>query len=230
LKLRAEEDDPILLKWLTERITMYTGPKAQKEILNIMANTVIRGIAAEIRSLPIVHFSLIVDGTQDVSGAEQESVCLCYVDHDLVPHEEFIGLYRVSETTGEGIAKVATDVLLRLNLPMSGLRGQSYDGASNMAGKYTGAQAIVRRQQPLALYVHCGAHCVNLITQAACSASPLIRDSLSWVHQLGILYIQSGKFKSRFELIATSKDTNLTTLKPPCPTVGLYGILLLELD
>jgi hypothetical protein len=52
----------------------------------------------------------------------------------------------VSETTGESIVKVATDVVLRLNLPMSGLREQSYDGASNMAGKYTGALAIVRRQ------------------------------------------------------------------------------------
>ena len=40
LKLRAEEDDPIVLKWLTEHTTMYTGPKAQNEILNIMANTV----------------------------------------------------------------------------------------------------------------------------------------------------------------------------------------------
>ena len=67
----------------------------------------------------------------------QESVGLRYVDHDLVHHEEFIGLYRVLERTGEGIAKVAT-VLLRLNWPMSGLRGQSYDGASNMAGKCTG--------------------------------------------------------------------------------------------
>ena len=80
--------------------------------------------------------------------------------------------------------------------------------------------------------MHCGAHCVNLITQAGCSASPLIRDSLSWVHQLGVLYqsnvfikpflhqlmSQSGKFKSMFESIATSKDTNLTTLKPLCPT------------
>ena len=74
-----------------------------------------------------------------------ESACLCYVDHDVALHKEFIGLYTVSETTDEGIAKVATDVLLRHKLPMSGLRGQSY-GASNMAGKYTGAQAIVRRQ------------------------------------------------------------------------------------
>ncbi|XP_072565314.1 zinc finger MYM-type protein 1-like [Paramormyrops kingsleyae] len=218
LKLRAEEDDPILLKWLTDRKTMYTSPKLQNEILNIMANTVIRGITAEIQALPILQFSVIIDGTQDVTGAEQESVCLRYVDHDLVPHEEFVGLYRVSDTTGQGIAKVAADVLLRLNLPLSGLRGQTYDGAANMAGKYTGAQAILRRQQPLALYVHCGAHCVNLITQAGCFASLLIRDCLSWVHQLGIIFGQSGKFRSIFENIAICEHAPLITLKPLCPT------------
>lgn len=134
-----------------------------------------------------------------------------------MPHEEFVGLYRVSETTGQGIAKVAADVLLRLNLPMSGLRGQIYDGAANMAGLYTGAQAILRRQQPLALYVHYGAHCVNLISRAGCSSSLLMRDCLSWVHQLGILFGQSGKFKSISENIATSENTPLTTLKPLCP-------------
>jgi hypothetical protein len=64
LKLRAEEDDPILLKWLTEHTTMYTGPKAQNKVLYIMANTVIRGLAAEIRYLPIEEFSVIVDGTE----------------------------------------------------------------------------------------------------------------------------------------------------------------------
>lgn len=41
LKLRAEEDDPALLKWLTERNTFYTSPKSQNEILSIMANTII---------------------------------------------------------------------------------------------------------------------------------------------------------------------------------------------
>jgi len=118
LKLRAEEDDPILLKWLTDRTIAYTSPKSQNEILKIMANTIIRGIASEIRSPALVQFSVVVDGTQDISGVEQESVCLRYVDHDLVPHEEFIGLYTLSETTGQGIAKMITDVLLRLNLPM----------------------------------------------------------------------------------------------------------------
>lgn len=76
LKLGAEEDDLNLQKWLTDRKTMYASPKSQNEILNIMANTIIRGIVAEIRSLPIVQFSVIVDGIQDVVGDEQESVCL----------------------------------------------------------------------------------------------------------------------------------------------------------
>ncbi len=82
-----------------------------------------------------------------------------------------------------------------------------------MAGK-----AVVREQQPLALHVHCGADCVKLITQAGCSVSPMIRDCLSWVHQLGIIFNQSGKFKRMFENIVTSKNEPITTLKPLCPT------------
>lgn len=96
------------------------------------------------------------------------------MDHDLNPHEEFIGMYSVTETTGQHLAKVALDVLCRLNLPVSALRGQSYDGASNMSGTYSGTQALIREKQPLALYVHCGAHCVNLVTQKACLASRVV--------------------------------------------------------
>lgn len=61
--------------------------------------TFLRGIADTIRCLPVTQFALIVDGTQDISGQEQESVCLHYVDHDLNPHEEFIGMYSVRKTT-----------------------------------------------------------------------------------------------------------------------------------
>lgn len=210
------KDDPTLSTWLS-RCHDYASPQAQNEFLNLLGNTIVRDIATSIRSLPVLQYSIIIDGTQDVAGKEQESVCFRYVDHDLVPHELFIGLYAVSGTTGEEIAKVAVDVLLRLNLPMSGLRGQTYDGAANMAGKYTGAQAVLKRQQPLALYVHCGAHCLNLITQSACTASPLIRDSLQWVHELGNLSNQSGKFKAMFEVKAGSEGHH-TTLKPLCPT------------
>ncbi|CAL9706252.1 unnamed protein product [Knipowitschia caucasica] len=158
-----------------------------------------------------------MDGTQDIHGKEQVSICLRYVDKDLVPQEDFVGLYEVQGTTGEQMAKVAADMLLRLNLPMSGLRGQTYDGAANMAGKFSGAQAMLKKEQPLALYVHCGAHCVNLVTQSACSASSLVRDALQWVHEIGTLSNQSGKFKG---LLTGQKiaESNARSVKPLCPT------------
>jgi len=36
------------------------------------------------------------------------------------------------------------------NLPMDSLRGQTYDGAANMAKEYNGCQAIMSPRQPLA--------------------------------------------------------------------------------
>ncbi len=150
LKYKSE-DDPSLTKWLTcGRKDVYTSAMVQNEILTLFSSVIIREIVENIRSLPHLQYSVMMDGTRDVSGKEQEAVCLRYVDKDLVPREEFIGLYEVSLTTGENLAKVVMDVLQRLNLPITGLRGQAYDGAANMAGKYNGAQAIVRKIQPLA--------------------------------------------------------------------------------
>ena len=63
-------------------------------------------------------------------------MCLRYVDTDLLVHEDFMGLYEATSTTGENIARVILDILFRLNLPILGLRGQAYDGASNMMGKW----------------------------------------------------------------------------------------------
>ena len=52
------------------------------------------------------------------------------------------------------------------NLPIENLRGQSYDGESNMSGKYKGVKRLLQKQQPLTYYTHCGAHRGNLIAQA----------------------------------------------------------------
>ncbi len=90
-------------------------------------------------------------------------------------------------------------------MPISGLRGQAYDGASNMAGKYSGAQGVIQRAQPLAPDIHCGAHCVHLITQQACSASSVVRNALDWIHELGTYFGQSGKLKDKFKAIVAAE-------------------------
>ena len=105
------------------------------------------------------------------------------------------------------------DAMIRLQLPIDHLRAQTYDGASNMSGKYKGVQL-------LAMYVHCGAHVTNLITAKAIQCAPYIRDALGHVQELGNLYNSSGKFKHLYlNLHADDVDSpSPTRLKPICPT------------
>lgn len=93
----------------------------------------------------------------------------------------------------------------------------TFDGAANMSGAYNGAQALIRAQQPLALYVHCGAHCVNLALQASLKSSLFIADSIQAVHELGVFYGRSSKLRNTFDGIAKGAEV-FFTLKPLCPT------------
>ena len=64
-------------------------------------------------------FRIIVDGTQDINGTDQESFCIRYVDKsDLSVHEEFNGLYNQTVATKEAICKTIQDILLCLQLSL----------------------------------------------------------------------------------------------------------------
>ena len=109
------------------------------------------------------YFAIIVNGTQDITGAEQESICIRHVMDDFTIREDFVGVYKMEGTTGKELQSMIKDVLLRLQLPMENIRAQTYDGAANMSGKFNGCQALIKAEQPLAKYIHCGAHCTHLI-------------------------------------------------------------------
>jgi len=53
-----------------------------------------------------------------------------------------------------------------------------------MKGAYKGCQALIAKKQPLAIYVHCAAHCLNLIASDVCSASANIHDSIALIMSL----------------------------------------------
>ena len=65
-----------------------------------------------------VQFGVIVDGTQDISGMEQECICIRYVSEDLSIHLKFIGMYEASDTSGASICSIIKDTLIRFNLPL----------------------------------------------------------------------------------------------------------------
>ncbi|KAE8740867.1 hypothetical protein FOCC_FOCC013613 [Frankliniella occidentalis] len=132
LNLRAR-DIPELDSWLKRRVK-FLSPEVQNEMLEIMANEILRGIVADVQKCG--KFSAIMDECRDSSNMEQVAICLHTVDMGtLQAVEYFIGLYATTSTTGQTLTKIFLDVLKRLSLDVSNLSGQCFDGASNMKGE-----------------------------------------------------------------------------------------------
>ena len=225
LLLRCK-DRPSMFHWL-ERKVAFTSPLVQNEILQLFANSIVKSIASRVADAK--QFAVIVDGTQDTSRKEQLSICLRYIDSEYMPHEDFVGLYEPNDTSGATIAHCIKDVLIRLNLSLSDLRGQTYDGAANMSGKYRGCQAIIAEAQPLALFVHCGAHCVNLVSQFVAEACPTVRDAMQVINELGALFSMSLTARSAFQrLVAESEAGHVKQIRPLCQTRWLVRVKAIE--
>lgn len=54
-------------------------------------------------------------------------------------------------------------VVASLGLELSSCRGQSYDNASNMPGKYNELQTHLKKRNPFIHYGPCAGHYINLV-------------------------------------------------------------------
>jgi uncharacterized protein YoxC len=61
------------------------------------------------------------------------------------------------------------------------LRGQGYDGASNMRGEFNGVQKLIHDENPYAFYVHCFAHQLQLVVVIVATSSADIADFFNYV-------------------------------------------------
>lgn len=154
-----------------------------------------------------------------MSGTEQFSLCVRYMDCDLgVVHEDFLQFVPVYELTGKALATVIVDSLTKFGVDVQYMRGQGYDGAAALSGRFHGAQSYVRVVQPLTLYVHCGAHNLNLAVSDACAVAP-IRNCLGTI---GSVYTFMNTPKRTHVLRASIENVcpsaHATRLVQMCPT------------
>jgi len=98
---------------------------------------VLRKMLAEIRERQV--FGMMADEYTDVSNLEQLSFCVRTVDEKLDVKEHFLGFYELNNIKSETIVNAMKDILLRFHLNLVDCGGQTYDGASNMMGKRSGA-------------------------------------------------------------------------------------------
>ena len=150
-----------LEKWLNSGSNKkYTSPEIQNEILKIMSLQVLREIAQNIQSSVI--YTIMAGETAEISNKEQLVFCIRWDDNNLTPHEEFIGMYHLVNTSADHIVLLIKDILLRINLKIENARGQCYDGASVMAGTKSGVVTRLKISNGKSLFRHCYGHVLNL--------------------------------------------------------------------
>ena len=104
----------------------------------------------------------MVDETTDCSNKEQVVLVFRWVGEDLVPHEDFIGLYLTDSIAATALVDIIEDVILRMNIKLEHCRGQCYDGASTMSGTKKGVAKVIATKESRAIYTHCYGHALNL--------------------------------------------------------------------
>jgi len=159
LAFRIECGDTDLLNHLEtapKNCTMIS-PQIQNEVIEAIGSVIERKFIERIKSSKF--YSIFCDETTDLNTEEQITVCIRYVDlTNCVIQEDFLGFVKMNSTTGASIKNAIKQKLEELGLSLDNLRGQGYDGGSNMVGKNNGVQALLLKKQPLAFYTHCFSH------------------------------------------------------------------------
>ncbi|XP_074570239.1 uncharacterized protein LOC141826831 [Curcuma longa] len=111
----------------------YTSPAIQKEILPLYESKIQRFIRSEIGD---EKYYLIVDESRDESAREQMCIILRFVDREGFVRERFFDIVHVKDTKALTLKEEICKVLAHHNLSTQNIRGQGYDGASNMRGEW----------------------------------------------------------------------------------------------
>jgi hypothetical protein len=69
------------------------------------------------------------------------------------------------------------------------MRGQRYDGAANMGGVFRGVQALILKEYPKAIYIHCFSHCLNLCLNDA-SKVEQIRNTSNIIQDVSSFFFE----------------------------------------
>lgn len=171
---------------------------------------ILQGILEELNA---AHYYSILTDEVTSHNVEHLAICARFVDENKDVREEFLTFVQLDRITGEQIAESILDFLKESNIPVENMRGQGYDGASNMSSNRVGVQARIREKAPLATYMHCNGHCLNLVISKSC-ALPQVRNVISRLQQCCRFFLNSPKRSGLLELIVNQNVVDAAKRKP----------------
>ncbi|XP_042065623.1 zinc finger MYM-type protein 1-like [Salvia splendens] len=199
--LRNDEVGKVILKNAPGNNQM-TSPSVQKDMANACTVETTLDILGELGDR---HFSILVDESRDCSTKEQMAIVIRFVNKDGQIIERFLALVHVKKTTSVCLKEAIDFVFAKFKLSLSRLRGQGYDGASNMRGECNRLKALILKENPSACYL------ISIVT--TCGSSCKRVDMIRLIeHDRLVEMIENGE-------IGTGRGQNQeTSLKRPGDT------------
>lgn len=146
--------------------TSYLSKTTGEEFIHLIASSILDHIICEIKKFK--YYSVSLDSTPDISHVDQLTLIVRYVLPS-GPVERFVKFLDMEGHghTAEKLAQSLLDFLKENDIDIKDCRGQSYDNASNMGGRYRGLQARIKEINKNAEYIPCFAHSLNLVAKCA---------------------------------------------------------------
>ena len=131
---------------MAKKTNKYTSADMQNECLEQMALYLVTQICRNVATNGF--YTIMADECTDVSNKEQFTICLRWVDEELVDHEDVLGLYKVDAIDAGSLVHAIDDVLIkRAHLSYGQCRDQCYDGASNMTESKSGVAKQIQQKR-----------------------------------------------------------------------------------
>ena len=172
-----------------KRVTFSEAPKHNKLTSPDIRKDITQAAAEEITNVIIKNlgdslFSILIDESHGISIKEQMEIVIRCVDNNGHIIERFLGIQQVSDTTASSLKAAIEALFSKHGLSISRLRGQGYDGASNMRGEFNGLKALILNNNPSAYYIHCFAHRLQLTLVAVTKKHNEVGDVFNFISSI----------------------------------------------
>ncbi|XP_023633335.1 zinc finger MYM-type protein 1 [Capsella rubella] len=171
-----------------------TSPPIQKDIVHCFSEEVTKSIIEEMDN---DVFGLLVDESADVSDKEQMAVVFRFVDKYGLVKERFVGIIHVKETSSISLKYAIDSLFAKYGLSLKQVRGQGYDGASNMKGEFNGLRSLIlkeigKKHFEVGEFFDMISFLMNVVG-ASCKRKDLIRENYRKIVEEGI---SNGEIKT----------------------------------
>ena len=166
----------------------------------------------------VKFFSVLWDGSTDVSAKEKETTFVMYLDKDSCPNQvevktSFLGLRDLDHANASGVKDTILDGFTKLGVDnfTTKLVGLGADGATVNRGDKQGVKALLQEEMPWLVFVWCMAHRLELALKESLRGTYFdVVDNM--LLKMYYLYEKSPKklreLKEIFDLVKESMEFN----------------------